>query len=174
MATHAIIALEYPDNTVRGVYLNNDVYVKEAGFILQAFYSNPNAVQALLNLGHLNTLGVRLGEKTDMCNRTALMQHQGQCLAYNRDGVEAYGIYQEVDWNAFRRRYAEDYIYLYRCKDNTWYVRSPKMAKLAKLVNVLHTTDLCVWKNRFADGRNYTPVEIQVGKNALRLLRTTR
>ena len=109
-----------------------------------------------------------------MCNRTALMQHQGQCLAYNRDGVEAYGIYQEVDWNAFRRRYAEDYIYLYRCKDNTWYVRSPKMAKLAKLVNVLHTTDLCVWKNRFADGRNYTPVEIQVGKNALRLLRTTR
>lgn len=172
MSTHAIIALEYPDGTVRGIYLHNDVYVKETGFILQAFYNNPNAVQALLNLGHLCMLGVRLGEKTDMRNQTAIMAHQGQCLAYNRDGAEAYGIYQEVDWGAFRRRYAEDYAYLYRCKDNTWYVRSPKMTKLVKLPNVLRSTDLRVWNNRFADGRSYTPMEIQVGKNALRALRT--
>ena len=173
MSTHATIAMEYPDGTVRGVYLHNDGYVTEAGFVLYAYYRTPEVVQQLIALGHLSVLGVRIGHKVDMNDRTTCMSAMGQCFSYARDGSEALGIYQESDWDAFRCKYAEDYIYLYRCKDNTWYMRGPRMARLGKLSNALHAANLRPWDNRFADGRCYTKPECQIGTAALKKLRTT-
>lgn len=84
MSTHAFIASEQPNGTIRAIYLHSDGYVQHAGQTLVRHYMDPAKINALLDLGDLSVLGAELGEKHDF-NRPS----KGVCNAYMRDREEA-------------------------------------------------------------------------------------
>lgn len=83
MSTHAFIAAQQPNGTVRAIYLHSDGYVQHAGQTLVRHYMDPAKINALLDLGDLSILGRELGEKHDF-NVPPI----GVCNAYMRDREE--------------------------------------------------------------------------------------
>ena len=83
MSTHAFIAAQQPNGTVRAIYLHSDGYVQHAGQTLVRHYMDPAKINALLDLGDLSVLGAELGEKHNFN-----FPPKGVCNAYMRDREE--------------------------------------------------------------------------------------
>lgn len=60
MLTRSTIAIERPDNSIAVIYCHRDGYVSWNGKLLREFYHTPEAIEALINLGDISSLGDNL------------------------------------------------------------------------------------------------------------------
>lgn len=127
MSTRSIIAIEYPDGSCKASYCHHDGYPSHNGRLLVDHHNTPEAVEALLTLGALSCLGVRLapssGEKHSYdCPGRDI------CIAYHRDRGEEFQPSElwpdanELLSNAADSYWAE-YVYIFR--NGEWHVDSP-------------------------------------------------
>lgn len=63
MSTRCRIAIEQPDGKIRSIYCHHDGYPEGVGRTLQRHYTDPDKVDALVNLGDLSTLGTWYDKK---------------------------------------------------------------------------------------------------------------
>ena len=67
MATRSTIALEFADGTVQQVYCHFDGYLSGVGAQLQADYSDPFALQALIEGGDMSSIGEPYSNRGEVC-----------------------------------------------------------------------------------------------------------
>lgn len=137
MSTRSTIALETIDGTTYTIYCHSDGYLEHNGFILYAFYDNEKAVQKLIRLGDLSSLGIRIGQKCDFDKSYYDVRCAGQCISYMRDGDE--DEHFTVTKTRYERRRAS-YNYIFRNKQ--WYVDTGKDGRLILLKNALKDNDV--------------------------------
>ena len=83
MATRSSIAIKTPEG-IRSIYCHYDGYPENNGKLLEEFYTNPNKITQLLDLGDISFLSEEVGtEKQDFNN-----PESGITLAYGRDRGE--------------------------------------------------------------------------------------
>lgn len=119
MATRSTIAIERQDGTVAVVYCHWDGYLEHNGKLLLEHYSDPAAVEQLVGLGNISSLGSEIGEKHDFDNRGTT----DQTTFYGRDrgepGQEA-RVYSNLDDYIDNHSY-EEFDYIMRV-NGEWYV----------------------------------------------------
>ena len=109
MGTRSSIGVLNTDGTVTACYVHWDGYIDHNGHILKDHYTDPDKIQALMNLGSLSILAPEIGEAQNFDAPT----NTNWCLAYGRDrgetDVEA-DVYENV--NTWLAR-GEEYNYLW-------------------------------------------------------------
>lgn len=84
MSTRSSLGILNADGTVTGIYCHNDGYIQHHGPILGGpYYATEEKVRALVALGDISSLDIRIGEKHDFDKRP-----RGQCNVYGRDRGE--------------------------------------------------------------------------------------
>ena len=88
MATRSTIALEFADGTVQQVYCHFDGYLSGVGAQLQADYTDPFALQALIEGGDMSCIGEPYSNRGEDCPARkfadfADYQANGQWEEYN-------------------------------------------------------------------------------------------
>ena len=107
MATRSTIALEYADGTVGQIYCHWDGYLEHNGKILQAHYTDPFKVRALLDGGDTSTLADAVED----------------CEFYTKRGEELNPQRMYKDFQEYTREAQfEEYDYILR-RDGKWYVQ---------------------------------------------------
>ena len=112
MATRSFIGIQNPDGTVTGVYCHHDGYLDGVGKILQENYTTVDAVQALVDLGSLSSLGEDLdvtqayhrdrGESLDVSTYGSLGR-----LRFGDGGYEYLYVFTPEGWIVAERHKAE-------------------------------------------------------------------
>lgn len=87
MATRCFIGKALPNGNITGIYCHSDGYPSYTGLRLEAHYTDPDKVDALLALGDISILGDEIGEKHDFNDYET---HPGWTKAYHRDRGEEY------------------------------------------------------------------------------------
>jgi hypothetical protein len=85
MATRSTIAMEMKDGTVKSIYCHWDGYPEHNGRILMEFYSNPDKVKDLIELGRLSSLAPALEPDGPHSFNSPV---SGVVVAYHRDREE--------------------------------------------------------------------------------------
>lgn len=85
MATRSTIGVLNADQSVTAIYCHYDGYIHHNGHILKDYYTDPEKIQALMELGALSQLGPEIGEQQDFNAHT----NRDWCLAYGRDRGES-------------------------------------------------------------------------------------
>ena len=83
MGTRSYIGRRYDDGSIRAVYCHWDGYPSNNGRILTESWTDPEALECLLDLGDLSSLGSTLGSKHDFMGGP-----KGECTFYGRDRGE--------------------------------------------------------------------------------------
>lgn len=83
MSTRCRIAKKNADGTFDSIYSHWDGYPQWVGNILYHHYTDPNKINALLDLGDISSLGEDIGEKHNFDGN-----HEGIVNAYGRDRGE--------------------------------------------------------------------------------------
>lgn len=109
MSTAGLIAIMNEDGSCRSIYCHYDMYPSDAGTVLMKHYQSSEAVEELLALGDLSSLG----------------STPAQCEAYHRDrGEELNEPTKWADrWILAREasdRFWANYVYLFM--DGAWHV----------------------------------------------------
>lgn len=129
MGTHSMIGMVQEDGTVRAIFCNWDGYPAHVGRILDAHYSDPAKVSALLDLGDLSVLAEEIGERRpfdvhDLEDDQIDPRWETWCLAYWRDRgepeQEAQVFASVRDYAVEIGRNADEYRYLFDGK--AWFV----------------------------------------------------
>ena len=108
MSTHSRIGIVLEDGTVKSIQCNGDGQVDNTGLVLDQFYSEPEDIHALINLGEIRSL------KQDI----------DITYAYHRDNDEELNGPDISESAAFYfNEEILEYIYLYR--DGEWFVKKP-------------------------------------------------
>lgn len=105
MATRSNIGIQYSDNSVRMVYCHWDGYPSHNGKILLNNYKTFDEVKKLIERGEISSLGETIA-------KTEYYVDKGEefCEAiYYKNAEEA-------------KRKMQEYMYLFREAENTWYV----------------------------------------------------
>jgi hypothetical protein len=118
MGTRSSIGVLNTDGTVTAIYCHWDGAIDHNGHILKDHYTDPDKIQALMNLGSLSILAPEIGEAQNFDAPT----NTNWCLAYGRDrgetDVEA-DVYENV--NTWLAR-GEEYNYIWT--GSVWVVSS--------------------------------------------------
>ena len=85
MATRCFIGKSFPDGTIHGIYCHYDGYPEYTGLRLEAHYTDPTKIDALLALGSISQLNDEIGEAHDFNDAAA---HPNWTKAYHRDRGE--------------------------------------------------------------------------------------
>ena len=86
MGTRSFIAKEIGDDQYRTIYCHSDGYLTYNGAMLVDHYNTPEAVDELLNLGDISSLGERPNPDLDRPHRFDYdMRQEGVTVAYSRD-----------------------------------------------------------------------------------------
>lgn len=120
--TTATIAIEYPDDSIKSVYVNADGYPDHTGYVLYKYYNNINKVSRLIELGNIVYLGKYIDHtigEVDSSNDDLYT------IFYIRDKGDYYHSniakrYDSID-DMIRNYSSTDYIYLYT-KNHKWYM----------------------------------------------------
>jgi hypothetical protein len=136
MGTRSSIGVLNTDGTVTACYVHWDGYIDHNGHILKDHYTDPDKIQALMNLGSLSILAPEIGEAQNFDAPT----NTNWCLAYGRDrgetDVEA-DVYENV--NTWLAR-GEEYNYLWTGSE--WQVScSDTDDQLRSLIQVILEAD---------------------------------
>lgn len=132
MATRSSIAMLNLDGTVHAHYCHSSGYISYNGQILYEHYQDVNKVKELIALGDMSSLAEEVSSPDGSPNGSA-------CYFYGRDGGED---------NTDTQKYAslEDYMvngnfqeydYIFKEKNKTWYLIDHKKQKLQKLTGFL-------------------------------------
>lgn len=110
MATRSKIAMEMEDGTVRSIYCHWDGYPEHVGKILMEFYSNPDKVKDLIELGSISSLGPILEPDGPHSFESPL---PGVVVAYHRDREEDLVIEEHSSVPVFFNGDIQQYGYLF-------------------------------------------------------------
>jgi hypothetical protein len=102
MSTPSAI-IEKTDTGFRGIYCHSDGYVDYVGRVLAGFYTTPEIVTDLINLGDLSSLGETLAspvEKYSRLTTTAYMsdREETDCEPHTEKTISAMKRYFDVDF----------------------------------------------------------------------------
>ena len=84
MSTRAAIGMRLADGTIKAIYCHNDGYPGWTGAILGGWYTDPQKVKALIDLGSLSILGEKL-EPAPGAPHTYDNPQADVTIAYHRD-----------------------------------------------------------------------------------------
>lgn len=124
MSTRSYIGLESTDGSIQGIYCHFDGYIEHNGLLLNDYYQDVNKVKSLIKLGHISTLGINIGHKTDF--EKPDVEHDEQCIAYHRDGGEDLEIWEFKNRSKLNEEYYDmgvDFVYLYSETDRKWFIK---------------------------------------------------
>lgn len=153
MGTRSAIGLVERDFTgkvtqVRGIYCHWDGYLKHNGVVLAGSYTQPEKINALLDLGDISVLGNEIGEKHDFNNRDKDSPQVVHCwtTAYGRDrgetGTDAKVFSGPAAMTQFRKHFKECWAqYLYLFDKGKWYWCRPDRKRWLVLGNKLATVE---------------------------------
>ena len=108
MSTRGLIAIIDEDGSCRSIYCHHDMYPSHAGKVLSEHYCTREAVEGLLALGDLSSLGDTLAEYVAYCRDRGEELHD-PTLWFNR---------WQLSREAFDRFWAE---YCYLFMDGGWF-----------------------------------------------------
>lgn len=121
MATRSTIAIEYLDGTVRQVYCHWDGYLENNGKILEKYFSNPNKLNQIMDLGDLSVLGSNIGTKHNFD-----LEMHDMCKFYGRDrgenNIEAKRFANFEDYKDNARFEEFNYILRFVNGNSIWFV----------------------------------------------------
>lgn len=131
MATRSTIAMKRNDGTYAQTYCHFDGYPERNGRILLEYYSNPNRLAKLIDLGDLSVLGPELSAPEGKAH-SFQFPVEGVCVAYGRDrgetGVAAHVYDNEQDFSWYRSHEEFDYLFA----DGVWWVNGEELASVLK------------------------------------------
>ncbi len=119
MSTRSNIGVIHADETVTMIYCHSDGYLDGVGETLLEYYTEPEKVFQLIDLGSISQLGEEIGEKHDFDSHS---HSSSWCLAYGRDrgedGTEAM-TYKNKE---LAKKEMEEYLYLFNPSTKEWIV----------------------------------------------------
>lgn len=132
MGTRSRIGIENEDGTITSIYCHWDGYVFNNGAMLYHYYDNVDKINQLMELGDLSSLGPEIGEKHDWNS-----DNKEWCLSYGRDrGERNTEARISTGYNDFLR-IQEEYNYVFKPKENVWYVRKQQYNDYIPVVTLL-------------------------------------
>ena len=118
MSTSSNIAIAINSVDAQIIYCNFDGYQTGVGRILKLYYSTPEKVEQLIDMGDMSSIGKFIGEKHDFSNCP-----DGECNFYGRDrGEDNVDAWTRVINNSWKGSGC-DYDYLFKPSTGLWYVR---------------------------------------------------
>lgn len=121
MATRSRIGMEQADGSVKSIYCHNNGYPDYNGLVLDEFYTDPEKVKKLIELGDISSLDSEIdgGE-----NHTYESPQKGQTVAYHRDrGEELNEPRVDGSVQEFFNGDIEEYGYLFT-QEGQWLVKA--------------------------------------------------
>ena len=91
MSTRSNIAIKMDDGRIRAIYCHYDGYLECVGEILAEHYTDPEKINALIDLGAISSLYPEVGDKHSFKERRDLVMKENEqiwadwTLAYHRD-----------------------------------------------------------------------------------------
>jgi hypothetical protein len=142
MSTRSSIAMIYKDGTVGAHYCHSDGYLSYNGEFLYQYYQDVNKVKELIALGDMSSLAPEVSPPEGV-EHSFDDRHDGVCVFYGRDRGETNVDTQKYD---SLEKYLVDgnfqeYDYIFKEKNNTWYLINHKTQKLQKLTAALMNDD---------------------------------
>ena len=125
MSTHAAIGMRLADGTIKAIRCQNSGYPGRTRAILGGWYTDPEKVEALIDLGSLSILGEKL-EPAPGAPHTYDNPQPDVTVAYHRDRNEpleraiSFACVEDYEAIAPEAFYA-DYLYLF--EDGVWSFR---------------------------------------------------
>ena len=122
MSTRAAIGMRLADGTIKAIYCHNDGYPGWTGAILGGWYTDPEKVKSLVDLGALSILGEKL-EPAPGATHTYDNPQTDVTIAYHRDRndplipANSYADLEEYAEKA-TEDFSADYLYLF--EDGAW------------------------------------------------------
>ena len=145
MSTRSRIIIMNKNNTIKSIYCHSDGYLEYNGIILFNYYQDAQKVKELIDLGDLSSLGEEIHPNPNQIHNFDKRQ-EGVCCFYGRDRGEKETQAAEFnDIKELKADFYEEYNYLFKEKNNTWYLINTNNLKLLRLSSQLkkeltHTT----------------------------------
>ena len=142
MSTRSSIAMIYKDGTVGAHYCHSDGYLSYNGEYLYEYYKDVNKVKELIALGDMSSLAPEVSPP-EGAEHSFDDRYDGVCVFYGRDRGESGTETQKYD---SLEKYLVDgnfqeYDYIFKEKNTTWYLINHKTKKLQKLTTALMNDD---------------------------------
>lgn len=140
MSTRSSIAILRVDGTMSQVYCHSDGYLSWNGALLYEHYKNAYKVEKIMTLGDMSSLA----EEVDIpVGQTHSFEYgeraEGVSVFYGRDrGEEGIEARQFSNFEEFKKDGDfQEYDYVFKEKNQTWYLFNQTTEKLQKLRNLL-------------------------------------
>lgn len=115
MSTHSAIIMKRPDGIFAGIYCHFDGYPEGVGMMLRDHYQDANKVAALIQLGDISSLDMRVDP---IGPHSYKEPEDGTTVAYGRDrGEEDTEFKIGSTWKEVAAQIAYQYVYVF---DNGW------------------------------------------------------
>lgn len=138
MGTRSTIAFLANDGQVTSIYCHWDGYISHNGAILYEHYQNADKVRELVSHGALSSLAENVSPGPGQAHSFD-KKAEGVCAYYGRDrgesdvGASVYASLAEyAEGNDF-----QEYDYVFKEKNNTWYLFNTSTNKLQKLLTLV-------------------------------------
>lgn len=137
MATRSTIAILKEDNSVQQIYCHNDGYIRSNGAKLFCYYQDSNKVKEMISLGDMSVLAQEVSPSTT--SHSFDKPESNICIFYGRDrgekGTKAryYGSLERF----LSSGQEEEYNYLFKEKNQKWYLIDRENNKLKPLKTLL-------------------------------------
>ena len=86
MSTRCLIGRKIENNKVEYIYCHHDGYLDGVGETLETYYTNNGAIDKLMSLGDLSSLGKEVESNPDQWNYNKV--NRNRCVAYKDRGEE--------------------------------------------------------------------------------------
>ena len=129
MGTRSNIGIRNDDNTFTGIYCHWDGYPSHVGKILLDHYNDVDRVNALMELGDLSSLGIKLNPESGKPH-TFDEPLDDMCVAYGRDrgetGTESKLFKTLSQFERYMDNSGAEYQYVFDTVINEWTYRDNK------------------------------------------------
>ncbi len=137
MSTRSTISIMDKNGQVKSIYCHSDGYLSYNGIILFNYYQNAQKVKELIDLGDLSSLEKEIHPNPNQIHDFDKRQ-DGVCCFYGRDrgekGTQASEFNNIVE---LKKDFFEEYNYIFKEKNNTWYLINTNNLKLVRLSSQL-------------------------------------
>lgn len=140
MSTRSSISLLQLNGTVSSLYSHSDGYLSYNGAILYEHYSDVNKIKQLISFGDISSLGPLVEPPLGVPHSFEYTERaKGVTTFYGRDrgetGVDAR---QYKDFEEYKKDGDfQEYDYIFKEKNNTWYLYNTETKKTTKLRSLL-------------------------------------
>jgi hypothetical protein len=134
MATRSSIAMLNLNGTVKSIYCHNSGYISHNGQMLYEHYKNKNKIKELLSFGDMSSLAEEVSLLPGVEDGIV-------CYFYGRDRGEPEDDVKAAEHDSLelymQNGNFQEYDYVFKEKNETWYVVNHKTKKLQKLTTLL-------------------------------------